>query len=125
MAHALSGKAPQPEECLEVLDIADRLSPRDPRRSGRFTTRAVAYFVLERFEESVEWAGRASRSENPRYWVDAILVAGLYRLGRDAEFEAAKKTLFERRPEFSISDIEHFFRPELIDALRDAGLPEA
>ena len=112
------------QEGLDALDVADRLNPRDPVLSGRLTTRAVSHFMLGQFEESAEFARRASRSENPRYWVDAILVAVFHRLERNTELEVAKKTLFQRRPKFSISDVAHFFRPELIEALKDAGLPQ-
>ena len=110
-------------ESLDFMDAADRLSPRDPRLSGRQTIRAAGNFVLERFEESAEWARRASRSQNPRYWVDAMLVAALQKLGDTAGVEAAKRTLFERRPDYRLPK-ESPLGPEYLEALREAGLPE-
>ena len=80
-------------------------------------------FTLERFEESAEWARRASRSQNPRYWVDAMLVAALQKLGDTAGVEAAKRTLLERRPDYRLPK-ESPLGPEYLEALREAGLPE-
>ncbi len=111
------------EECLELIEIADRLSPRDPRLSGRQTIRAGCYFAQGQFAESAEWARRASRSQNPRYWVDAMHVAALYRLGDTAGIEAAKRTLMERKPNCSLSDLDKL-SAEILDALREVALPE-
>jgi TolB-like protein len=111
------------EESFAALDIADRLSPRDPRLSGRQTIRAGCYFSLGQFAESAEWARRASRSQNPRFWVDAMLVAALHRLDDTAGVAAAKRTLFERKPDFPLADLQTH-PPEMMDALREVGLPE-
>ena len=82
--------------------------------------------MLEKFEVSANWARRATRSENPRYWVDAALVAALFRLGREKEIEAAKRILFARKPDFSLCILRKMvaFPSKMINALRDAGLPE-
>ncbi len=73
--------------------------------------------------ESAEWARRASRSQNPRYWVDAMHVAALHRLGDTAGIEAAKRTLMERKPNCSLSDLDKL-SAEILDALWEVALPE-
>jgi hypothetical protein len=99
------------------------ISPRDPRLSGRQTIRAANYFALGRFAESADWARRASRSQNPRYWVDAMLIAALHGRGDTAGVKAAKRILFERRPDCTLSDLDKL--PKIfLDALRETGLPE-
>ena len=90
-------------------------------------------FVLKhlgRFEEAAATAARVSRSPNPRYWADALLVASLFRLGRESEAGAAKEMLLEREPDFTVGEFQSTQRgfesiaKQLGSALREAGLPE-
>ena len=120
------------EESLQHKDMALRLSPNDPNIASMLVGRASALFMLGRFEECAESALRSSRSPNPRYWADSYAVAALTKLGRTAEAEAAKKLLLERKPNFSVSEIEKYYvsahppekAKDYCDALREAGLPE-
>ncbi len=120
-------RAGRHEDAQTVLDTADRLSPRDPRMSGRYMIRAIGCYELGRIEEAAAWALKAQRSENPRYWCDALLVAALYRLGRTEEMNTAIDALFARHPGFSVSGFEASFKgfpPSFLEALRQAGLPD-
>ena len=118
------------EEALVRYDTARRLSPRDLHASALSTGPTFALFMLGRFEEAAATAARVSRSPNPRYWADALLVAALLRLGRKAEVEAAKEVLLERKPDFTIGEFQSSQRgfegiaEQLGLALREAGLPE-
>jgi adenylate cyclase len=118
------------EEALIHYDTARRLSPRDLHAAALSTGPTFALFMLGRFEEAAATAARVSRSPNPRYWADALLVAALLRLGREAEAGAAKEVLLERKPDFTIGEFQSTQRgfesisKQLGSALRDAGLPE-
>ena len=78
--------------------------------SGRVLGSArIGHFLLsmlDRFEEVAANAARVSRSPNPRYWADALLLAALVRLGRKEEAETAKAVLLERKPDFTIKDLQ-------------------
>jgi adenylate cyclase len=118
------------EEALVHFDTARRLSPRDLHAAALSTGPTFALFMLGRFEEAAATAARVSRSPNPRYWADALLVAALLRLGREAEAGAAKEVLLERKPDFTIGEFQSTQRgfesisKQLGSALREAGLPE-
>ena len=120
------------EESLQHKDIALRLSPNDPNIANMLVGRASALFMLGRFEECAESALRSSKSPNPRYSSDSLAVAALTILGRTAEAEAAKKSLLDRKPNFSVLELEKFYfsahppdkAEKYCDALRKAGLPE-
>jgi adenylate cyclase len=113
------------EEALAHYDTARRLSPRDLHAAALSTAPTLSLFMLGRFEEAAANAARVSRSPNPRYWADALLVAALIRLGRKAEAEAAKAVLLERKSDFTIRSIPGgLSRTEVLSALREAGLPE-
>ncbi len=123
---ALNG-AGQYEEALEHYEIARRLSPKDLHASAMSTGPAFSLFLLGRFEEAAKNAARASRSPNPRYWADALLVASLTRLERKEDADAAKAVLLERKPDFTISEFAIVLNNPDLDifaALREAGLPE-
>jgi adenylate cyclase len=116
------------EEALLHFETARRLSPRDLHAAALSTGPSFTLYQLGRFEDAAASAARASRSPNPRYWADAVLAASLLRLGRVDEAEEAKKTLLNRKPDFSIKE---FFTglsgsgtPELKMALQRLGLPD-
>jgi len=49
----------QPEAAIQALERARRLSPFDPYTFLYATTIGVAHFAARRFEQAIEWAGRA------------------------------------------------------------------
>ncbi len=122
-----SGRA---KEAIPHTDHAMRLSPRDIYLTGMMTTRAVALFDLERYEEAFEWARRASLSPNPRSMTFALLTAVLTRLGRPEEARAALDDLLAHAPGISCVKYREnpFAGPEFmerfVDAMREAGLEE-
>lgn len=115
----------RPAEALEALENAERLSPRDPQRSGRYISWAVALFQLEDYRQSLDLAIRASHSENPRYWGDAIMLAAAVALGDEQAIANARQTLYRRKPDFTLADISHFSIAPIIERLRQAGVSES
>jgi TolB-like protein/Flp pilus assembly protein TadD len=117
-------------EAIPHIDHAMRLSPRDIFLTGMMTYRAVALFHLERYEEALDWAQRASLSPDPRSMTLALLTAALAKLGRREEARAALKDLLAHAPGMSCARYREnpFGAPEFMerfaDALRDTGLPE-
>jgi TolB-like protein/class 3 adenylate cyclase/Tfp pilus assembly protein PilF len=118
------------EEAIPHFDRAMRLSPRDIFLTGMMTYRAVALFHLERYEEALDWAQRASLSPDPRSMTFALLTAVLVKLGRQEEARVALKDLLTHAPGMSCAKYREnpFGAPEMmerfVDALRAAGLPE-
>ena len=117
------------EEALSHYETAHRLSPRDLHAAALSTGPSFTLFQLGRFEEAAASAARATRSPNPRYWADALLVAALIKLGRKAEADEARSVLLNRKPDFSLRQFSSsspagMRSSELVAALREAGLPE-
>ncbi len=94
------------------------------------TNRAFMLFDLERYEETFDWAQRASLSPNPRPLTFALLTAVLTKLGRQEEARVALNDLLAHAPGMSCDKYREnpFGAPvvmeRFIDALREAGLPE-
>jgi tetratricopeptide (TPR) repeat protein len=91
----------------------------------------MTLFDLERYEEAVEWAHRASRNPNPRFWTFAVLAAALTKLGHEEEAQKALEELINRAPRFSLEFVHEAsiflkvdFTKSFIEALRNAGVPE-
>ena len=118
------------EDAIAHIDHAMRLSPRDVWLTGMLTSRAFVLFDLERYDEAFGWAQRARLSPNPRSMTFAIWTAVLMKLGRQEEARAALKDLLAHAPGMSCAKYREnpFGGPEamgrLVDALREAGLPE-
>jgi len=130
LAFAL-GSAGRIEEVIPHIDHAIRLSPHDEGLAGFQTYRAFVLFDLERYEEAVEWAQRASRSPNPLSISFEVVTAALTKLGRQEEAAIALNELLAHTPGKSLSRVRErpwIGRPEtlerFLDALREAGLPE-
>jgi hypothetical protein len=127
---AVLRRAGRCEEAIPHIDHAMRLSPRDMWMTGMLTDRAFVLFALERYEEALGWARRASLSPNPRTMTFAIYAAVLSRIGRQDEARAAVSDLMQHAPGVSCGRYQNnlFGTPEvmtrLVDALGEAGLPE-
>ena len=122
-------RAGRADEAISHFDQAIRLSPHDAFLAGFQVQRALALFDLKRYEECVEWAYRASRSPNPRYWSFVYLAAALIELGRKEEARAALDKLMALAPHFTLSFLRGWWEDSgsnaenpLVDALRKAGL---
>ena len=118
------------EDAIPHIDHAMRLSPRDVWLTGMLTSRAFVLFDLERYDEAFAWAQRARLSANPRSMTFAIWTAVLVKLGRQEEARTGLKDLLVHAPGMSCAKYREnpFGGPEamgrLVDALREAGLPE-
>ena len=135
MAHYALGfvltAAGRAEETISHVDRAIRLSPHDAYLAGFQGWRSMTLFYLKRYEEAVEWAHRASRNPNPRFWNFAVLAASLTKLGRVEEARGALDELFARLPRFSLGFVRKalsFMKvgsiEPFVEALREAGVPE-
>jgi TolB-like protein/Flp pilus assembly protein TadD len=121
----------EPEDALERLTRAMRLSPQDFQLFNMQTATAGAHFIAGRHDEAFTWAMAALRGR-PDYAFPHLLVATSGALGgRLAEAQKAMTRLRQLLPELSISSIRGWFpvrRPEHIEmweeGLRKAGLSE-
>jgi adenylate cyclase len=125
------GSAGRLEEAIPHIDHAMRLSPHDIAIAGYQTYRAFVLFDLERYEEAIEWARRASRNPYPLSVSFEVLTAALTILGRQDEAGAALNELLAHTPGMSLSRLRArpwIGRPETmaryLDTLRKAGVPE-
>ena len=120
------------DRALELLQRAERLSPRDPR--GWFITgggTAYTYFQAARYEEAVA-AARSALIHNPRFTVALRnLAASLVRLNRLDEARKAMGDLRAIEPQLTLKslrermlNVEDHLWQDYSDALRLAGLPE-
>jgi tetratricopeptide (TPR) repeat protein len=118
----------RPDEALEAIRKALRLSPRDELAHFFLRDLARLYFIKERYEEATEWA-KKSLDLRPRQ-ADClrILAASYGHLGR---LEAARNALdAAARLETNAaanrvrSEVPPHHAQRYIDGLRKAGLPE-
>lgn len=119
-----------PITALELLERAERLSPRDPRGWFIVSGLAFTYLACGRHEEAVTVA-RKALLQNPRFAVRRVLAAALGKLGRKDEAAAEVRELLAMDPQLSIANLRTrlMFMDEGIwqnyaDGLRRAGLPE-
>jgi len=120
----------RPEDALERLRNAFRLSPFDPMNFFFLTAAGIAEFVAGRYEEAVIWLQKARR-ENPRFTpMHRTRAASLAMLGRDKEAKAAAADLLAVDPRFHVSVFASWYplrRPDdlerLVRGLELSGLP--
>jgi TolB-like protein/Flp pilus assembly protein TadD len=132
MAGAALAWSGQPDPALELLERAQRMSPRDQFRAGFMHFAGIAHFVAERYAEGAACEVEALRAR--ANWPPSLrcLAACLACLGQLDEARAAVSELLKLRPEYSIKRAAHGYavltRPgdqeRLVAALRQAGLPE-
>src|SRR5262245_6220770 len=122
---------PNPERALQLLQRAQRLSPRDPRAWSMATAAALAHFVEERFGQSASEAKRAL-AQNPRYAIALrLLAASLAKIGDLNQAAETMKKVLEIEPQLTASKLRARlpFMPQAIwanlsEGLRLGGLPE-
>jgi len=119
-------------EAIQLLHLAERLSPRDPRGWLIATGLSAAHFNAGRFEEAAFWA-EAALAQNSRSTVALrCLAASLARLGEAEKAADVARQLLQIEPQFSIAELRTRVRfldrtpwgIAFVDALRLAGLPE-
>jgi TolB-like protein/tetratricopeptide (TPR) repeat protein len=121
----------RPVQALELLQRAERLSPRDRKAWVTATARAQAHFAAGQFEEALHHARRAL-AQNPHFGATLrVVAASLAELGRADEAAQAIRRLLSQEPQLTLSKLhsrlshmdERMLLP-FLQGLRKAGLPE-
>lgn len=121
----------RPEDALERLRNAWRLSPFDPMNFFFWTVAGIAEFVAGRYDQAIAWLRRAQRA-NPKFSAcSRTLVASLALAGDSDAARQETLKLLELEPRFRVSVFTSWYplrRPEdlerLAKGLRTAGVPE-
>ncbi len=122
--------AGQPERAIVNNEIAIRSNPRDPSIFYRHSGLALSHLLLGAYDDAIEWARKSVLFKPDWHQGHAYLIAALVRLRRMPEARAALTDYRRKSPTASLKDIRElpFRRTEhrqfLIDALREAGLPD-
>jgi adenylate cyclase len=122
----------RPNQAIEAIERAIRLSPLDPWGGRAFTSPlAMAHFAAGRYEEAIQWADRALAAQpdyRPALRIKAACCAYLDRieearnwLGRVLEIEHG---LTLARLKASMSQFSPGLMTRFAEGLRKAGLPE-
>ena len=117
-------------EALEMLQVAARLSPRDPHHWVFVHHHAVALLGLKRYEEAVDMERRALLSSNASFHPYATMISALGHLGRKKEAQEPIEQLRHLQPGYSCErhkrqfPIFDEFAEHYVDGMRKAGLPE-
>ncbi len=117
------------EEGLAHVDVAIRLSPRDPMMFLFETIKGICLEGLDRLAEAEQ---ALLRGDSLRPDMTIMFIADYYaRHGRMAEARKAVENALEQRPDLSISSLRNVVNPyylmhgdDLLKNLRAAGLPE-
>ena len=118
------------EEAVRSHDEAQRLSPRDPLMWTFFASKAIALFLLQRYDEALECSHRAQQYPITAIWAHMGELATLGVLGREQQAREALNRALEIQPDLSLAFIERALpitdepsRKQFADALLQAGVP--
>jgi len=121
----------RPDEALERLRNAWRLSPFDPLNFWFCTVAGLAEFVAGRYDQAIGWLRKAQRMNARFVACHRTLTASLALSGDIEASRTAAKDLLAVVPSFRVSVIASTYplrRPgdleRLVEGLRLAGLPE-
>jgi len=122
----------QPDQAIENIAHALRLSPVDPRLFVWQAYTGLAHFCAGRYDEAVNWAERSLRDKPNFGTALRVLIASHALAGRLVESQKAMSRLRQCDPELRVSTLGDvmapFRRPEdrdkYMEGLRLAGLPE-
>jgi TolB-like protein/Flp pilus assembly protein TadD len=121
----------EPEDALEHIDRAIRLSPQDPQLFQMQTVGAYAHLFLDRFSEAMLWAERALLERSNHVSATRVLAASCAMAGRQEQASKAMARLRDLDPALRLSNIKDLFPlrrrqdiDRLTEGLRKAGLPE-
>jgi tetratricopeptide (TPR) repeat protein len=120
-----------PARAFELLQRAERLSPRDPRAWYMAGATAFAHLAAGQYEEAVSCARRAL-AHNPRFTRTLrVLAASLARLGRMESAAQVMQEILKIEPQLTLTKLRWRLRhmderllKQFSAALRLAGLPE-
>jgi len=120
-----------PDEALERLRNAWRLSPFDPMNFFFFTVAGIAEFVAGRYDQALGWLRKAERLNARFVACHRTLTASLALSGDVDRARAAAANMLALEPRFRVSVFASWYplrRPDDIErlatGLRLAGLPE-
>jgi tetratricopeptide (TPR) repeat protein len=121
----------QPDEAIEQLEVAMRLSPRDSDLWTIQTAVALAHFVAERYGEMLDWAKAAVQTvPHAPFPYGTLAVAHAY-LGDLHEARAAVQRLLGIEPKTTVGGLRAIVAstsPDVVvryvEGLRRAGVPE-
>jgi tetratricopeptide (TPR) repeat protein len=127
----------EPEQAIASADKAMRLNPHDPFSAALCFAKAIAFGVLQDYEEALVWVQRAeaAATDNP---IKGLVPAGLLALvGRESDARAMMQHYLsnENAPFRTIAQWQHAqvradnprllaWRQKFMEGLRKAGLPE-
>ncbi len=123
--------AGRPDEAIEKLERAMRLSPRDRFRWEFLSGTAMAHFAARRYEEAVD-KSRHSLHHRPDWLLSqGILAASYAQLERMDDARKAREEMSRMHPEFTLTALRALLAAgdpdvaeRLLGGLREAGLPE-
>jgi adenylate cyclase len=127
LALALDGRS---DEAIENIEIALRMSPRDPQNTLFTAALAAAHYQAGRYTEAVGFARRSWQQRAGLIAGNRILIASLAQAGQIDEARAALKRLNEAHPNLSIAWIEKYVpytagpMAKFVEGMRRAGVPE-
>jgi TolB-like protein len=121
----------EPEEAIERVSRAMRLSPSDPDGFSMYCAMAFAHFFAGRYSDAISWSERAAR-EKPDILLPVIVAAASNaQAGRSEEAKRAMSQVRRIDPALRMSNLRELFpirRSKHFDrwaeGLRKAGLPE-
>jgi TolB-like protein len=127
-------KLGRPEESFGPVEMAIRLSPRDPRLGTFYFHIADAHFALGNYAESIAWNRRALGTNPDFLGAQQLMPAALLLAGQEAEARDAFAALTRRIPELTAGRVlatsPSGFPGRLeadrrrVKALRRLGLPD-
>jgi adenylate cyclase len=120
-----------PEQAIERLELAMRLSPFDPLGHFIYAGLAIAHLTARRFQLAIEWADRALHEQPRSAIAKRPKICALAHLGRLDEARAELDHVLAASPGLTIAGFKSYgssFAPEVMElyvsGLRLAGLPE-
>jgi adenylate cyclase len=129
MALTLAGRL---DEAKDSLEMAERLSPRDPILWASTVVHALACVLSGDHEDALHWARKTI--QNPRskgYWPHSVHAAALAHLGRVDEAREAVAAALEAKADLTLSYLAKTLPTKdpggldpYLEGLRKAGLPE-
>jgi TolB-like protein len=120
-----------PQRALEMLERAQRLSPRDPTMFLWLPGGAIAHFLADRIEQAIQWSENALRL-NPRHLISLFLrAAAEVAAGRNDAGRRSVERMQAVNPALNIRFAGKMLpfkfaedKERILSALRDAGLPD-
>ena len=120
-----------PEEALECIEEAIRISPGDPGAFFFYTSAAMSHLMLDRPEQALELTRQSARVYPGWDTTYRIMAAALVQLGRLDEARDAVAKLRELAPDISVSRLRELWPlrnqetlNKILERLRIAGLPD-